>query len=299
MKRAAVSNSAALRSISRAMRSSPRLLIALGILVFSFVAYYMKRDVNPVTGETQHISLTADQEVALGLQSAPQMAAQFGGPDPDAEAQARVQRVGEWVVEHSPAKEAPYKFQFTLLRDPETVNAFALPGGPVFITRGLYKRLENEAQLAGVLGHETGHVVGRHAAEHIAKSQLAQGVMGAVVVGASDRYDHAQAAAMIAAFAAQMAQLRYGRSDELEADRLGVDYMAKAGYDPRAMERVMEILAASSKGGRQPEFLSSHPNPGNREQQIEAEIRKLYPNGVPPQLKLKDVSGEPAAAPAR
>src|SRR3954463_8092244 len=168
------------------MRRSPRLLIALAILAFSFIAYYMKRDVNPVTGEVQHVSLSADQEVALGLQSAPEMAAQFGGADPDPEAQAAVQRVGQWVVEHSQAKGAPYKFQFTLLRDPETVNAFALPGGPIFITRGLYKRLENEAQLAGVLGHETGHVVGRHAAERIAKGQLAQGVVGAVAVGASD-----------------------------------------------------------------------------------------------------------------
>ena len=268
------------------------------MLVFSFIAYYMKRDVNPVTGEVQHVSLTADQEVALGLESAPQMAAQFGGADPDPAAQAEVERVGRWVVEHSPAKDSPYKFQFTLLRDSETVNAFALPGGPIFITRGLYRRLENEAQLAGVLGHETGHVVGRHAAEHIAKSQLAQGVMGAVAVGASDR-DHGQAAYMIAAFATQMAQLRYGRNDELEADKLGVDYMSKAGFDPRAMVRVMEILESSSKGGRQPEFMSTHPNPGNRQQQIKAEIERLYPNGVPQELKLKGVSGEAAAAPAR
>jgi beta-barrel assembly-enhancing protease len=277
------------------MRRSPRLLIAVAILVFSFIGYYMKRDVNPVTGEVQHVSLTADQEVALGLQSAPEMAAQFGGADPDPAAQATVGRVGRWVLENSGAHDSPYQFQFTLLRDPDTVNAFALPGGPVFITRGLLKRLENEAQLAGVLGHEVGHVVGRHAAEHIAKSQLAQGIVGAVAVGASDRYGRGQSAAMIAAFAAQMAQLKYGRNDELEADKLGVKFMSQAGYDPRAMERVMEILAASSKGGRQPEFMSTHPDPGNREQQIRAEIEKLYPSGVPPQLKLKGV----AAAPAR
>lgn len=275
------------------MRRSPRLLIAVGILAFSLIGYYMKRDVNPVTGEVQHVSLTADQEVALGLQSAPEMAAQFGGADPDPAAQATVDRVGRWVLDHSGAHDSPYQFKFTLLRDPETVNAFALPGGPVFITRGLLKRLENEAQLAGVLGHEVGHVVGRHAAEHIAKSQLAQGVVGAVAVGASDR-NNGQSAAMLAAFAVQMAQLKYGRNDELEADTLGVKFMSQAGYDPRAMERVMEILAASSKGGRQPEFMSTHPDPGNREQQIKANIEKLYPGGVPPQLKLKGVA-TPAA----
>ena len=271
------------------MRFSPRLLIAVGILAFSLIAYYMKREVNPVTGETQHISLSADQEVALGLQSAPEMAAQFGGEDPDPAAQAEVQRVGQQVVSHSSAHDAPYQFHFTLLKDAETVNAFALPGGPVFITRGLFKRLENEAQLAGVLGHESGHVVARHAAEHIAKSQLAQGVVGAVAVGASDR-NNGQSVAMIAAFAAQMAQLRYSRNDETEADLLGVKFMSQAGYDPRAMLRVMEILEQSSKGGRQPEFMSTHPNPGNRQVQIRAEIEKLYPQGVPPDLKLKGVT---------
>jgi predicted Zn-dependent protease len=272
------------------MRRSPRLFIAAGILILSLIGYYMKREVNPVTGETQHISLSADQEVALGLQSAPEMAAQFGGEDPDPAAQAMVQRVGAQVVRSSDAHGAPYQFHFTLLRDPETVNAFALPGGPVFITRGLFKRLENEAQLAGVLGHESGHVVGRHAAEHIAKNELAQGVVGAVAVGASDDQGHGRSAAMLAAFAAQMAQLKYGRSDELEADRLGVKFMAQAGYDPRAMLRVMQILEESSKGGRQPEFMSTHPNPGNRQVQIKAEIEKLYPQGVPANLKLKGVA---------
>jgi len=270
------------------MRNSPRLFLAAGILIFSLVAYYMKREVNPVTGETQHISLTSDQEVALGMQSAPEMAAQFGGEDPDAAAQATVQRVGAQVVRSSDAHGAPYQFHFTLLRDPDTVNAFALPGGPVFITRGLYKRLENEAQLAGVLGHEAGHVVARHAAEHIAKSQLAQGVVGAVAVGSSN--DRGQNAAMIAAFAAQMAELKYGRNDELEADNLGVKFMAEAGYDPRAMLRVMQILEESSKGGRQPDFMSTHPNPGNRQTMIKAEIEKLYPQGVPPNLKLTGVA---------
>lgn len=237
-----------------------------------------------MTGETQHVALSTDQEVALGLQSAPEMAAQFGGEDPDPQAQALVERVGQRIVQNSGARDSAYKYRFTVLRDAETINAFALPGGPIFITRGLLKRLENEAQLAGVLGHEVGHVVARHAAEHIAKSQLAQGVVGAVVVGASDESGRGRSAAMIAAFAAQMAQLRYGRNDELESDRLGVRFLSEAGYDPRAMLAVMKILAGSGKGGRQPEFMSTHPDPGNREQQIQAEIQKRFPNGVPPEL---------------
>jgi predicted Zn-dependent protease len=267
------------------MRSNPRLLIAAVILIFGVVSYYSKRQHNDVTGETQHISLSTDQEIALGLNSAPEMESEMGGADPDPQAQALVQSIGEKVVAGSDARRTPYKYQFHLLADPNTINAFALPGGPVFITRGLFNRLENEAQLGGVLGHEVGHVVARHAAEHIAKSQLGQSIVGAVGVASSDNYGRSQQAAMIAALVAQMAQLRYGRNDELEADKLGVRFMSQAGYDPRAMLEVMRILEASSKSGRQPEFMSTHPNPGNRQQHIKEQIQAEYPNGVPPGLK--------------
>ena len=267
------------------MRSNSRFLIAAVILVFGIVSYYSKRQHNDVTGETQHISLSTDQEIALGVNSAPQMESEMGGADPDPKAQTLVQSIGAKVVAGSDARNTAYKFQFHLLADPNTINAFALPGGPVFITRGLLNRLENEAQLAGVLGHEVGHVVARHAAEHIAKSQLAQSMVGAVGVAASDNYGHGQQAAMIAAFVSQMTQLRYGRNDELEADKLGVRFMSQSGYDPRAMLEVMRILEASSKSGRQPEFLSTHPNPGNRQQHIREAIQASYPSGVPAGLQ--------------
>jgi len=268
------------------MRSNARFMIAGVILLVGLLSYYGMREHNPVTGETQHISLTTDQEVALGLNSAPQMEAEMGGADPDPRAQALVERVGEAVVARSAAHETPYKYSFRLLRDPNTVNAFALPGGPIFITRGLLNRLENEGQLAGVLGHEVGHVVARHAAEHIAKSQLAQTLVGAAGVAASDDYGRGRQAAIAAALVAQMMQLRYGRNDELEADQLGVRFMSEAGYDPRAMLGVMKILESASKGGqRQPEFMSTHPNPGNRLQHIQEAINKLYPGGVPAELR--------------
>jgi beta-barrel assembly-enhancing protease len=266
------------------MRLNPRMLIAVVILLVGIASYYGKNVMNPVTGEKQHISLTTDQEIALGLGSAPKMAEEFGGLDPDENAQALVRRVGERVMAKSVASTTPYKFQYHLLRDPETVNAFALPGGPIFITRGLLTRLQNEAQLAGVLGHETGHVVARHSAEHMAKSQLGQSIVGAIYVGSSDQYGRGQQAAMMAAVANQMVQLKYGRQDELEADTLGVRVMSEAGFDPRALLGVMKILEEASGGKRQSEFMSSHPNPGNRQQVIEAAIEKLYPNGVPREL---------------
>ena len=236
-----------------------RFVIALAMVGFALLSYYGVREKNPITGESQHVGLSQEQEVVLGLQSAPEMADQFGGLDPDASVQSDVETVGKRVVSQSVAQQTPYKFQFHVLADPQTVNAFALPGGPVFITRGLLQRLGSEAQLAGVLGHEVGHVVARHASEQIAKSQLAQGLVGAVGVATSDQ----QAA---------------------QADALGVDLMSSAGYDPREMIEVMSVLKKASGGSRQPEFLSTHPDPGNREEKIRQQITAKYPGGVPANL---------------
>lgn len=263
-----------------------RLVIGLVMAGVALLGYYGSREVNPVTGETQHITLTQEQEIALGLQSAPAMAGEFGGLDPDPEVQADVEDVGQRIVSRSVAGKTPYKFRFQVLADAQTVNAFALPGGPIFITRALVDRLENEAQLAGVLGHEVGHVVGRHSAEHLAKNQLAQGLVGAVGVAASGEHGDGQQAAAMAAFVAQMVQLKYGRGDELESDAMGVGLMSDAQYDPRALIDVMEILARSSGEGRQPEFLSSHPDPGNRQERIRSAIAQRFPEGVPADLTL-------------
>jgi predicted Zn-dependent protease len=250
------------------------------------ISYYSLRQQNPVTGESQHIAMNVNQEVALGLEAAPQMAAEMGGLDPDENMQRLVARVGEAVVRRSEAGGTPYKYAFHLLADPTTVNAFALPGGPVFITRGLLSRLENEAQLAGVLGHEVGHVVGRHTAVQLAKSHLAQGLIGAAGVAGSDDQGNGQRAAQLAALAAQIMQLKYGRGDETQADTLGVRFMSEAGYDPRALLDVMRILSEASGPGRGPEFLSTHPDPGNRREVIAGAIQRRFPNGVPTELTL-------------
>jgi predicted Zn-dependent protease len=279
------------------MRNNSRLIIAAIVLLMGVVGYFGKSSINSVTGEKQHVSLSVDQEVTMGLQAAPQMAEQFGGLDPDERAQALVQQVGRKLIERGPGAKANYPFKFYLLRDPKTVNAFALPGGPIFITRALFDRLQNEAQLAGVLGHEIGHVLERHSAEHMARSELAQSVAGAAGVAASDDRGHGQMAYMAAQFAAQMTQLKYGRNDELEADRWGVKNMAGAAYDPGEMVQVMEILKRASGGSRQPEFMSSHPDPGNREQEIQAEIQRDFPSGIPPNFtKGQALSGRADAA---
>jgi predicted Zn-dependent protease len=131
--------------------------------------------------------------------------------------------------------------------------------------------LKTEDELAGVLGHEIGHVLGRHSAERIAKQQLTQNLIGAVVVGSGGGYDTAQIAQMVG----NLINMKYGREDELESDSLGLRLMREAGYDPRAMIGVMQALEKASGGSRQPEFASTHPNPGNRIQKIREELQKM------------------------
>jgi predicted Zn-dependent protease len=267
--------------------SRGRLVIALIVAVISILGYYGSSVFNPITQEKQHVAgITPEQEVALGLQAAPEMAQQFGGEDPDPKAQALVDQVGERIVAQSAAGKTPYRYDFHVLNDAETINAFALPGGQVFITEGLLKRLKTEGQLAGVLGHEVGHVVARHGAEHIAKEQLTQGLTGAAVLATYDPNDpSSRNSAAVAAMIGQLVTMRFGRQDELEADKLGVRFSSESKYDPRSMIELMKILEESSQGNRPPEFFSTHPNPENRIQQIQAAIKEEFPNGVPAGLE--------------
>jgi beta-barrel assembly-enhancing protease len=239
-------------------------VIGIVIILFGVIRYYSSTEKNPVTGEPQRVALSVDQERALGLQAAPQMAQEMGGvvdpKEPDAQ---NVKRIGQHLVARSVASKSPYEYNFHLLRDDQTVNAFALPGGQIFITRGLYNKLSDEAELAGVLGHEIGHVVQRHSAQQMAKSQLGQSlVMGAGAV-ASDQ-GHGYSATVIGQLVNQTKQLSYGREHERESDEFGLRILTEAGFDPRALIDVMKVLAESSGGRKQPEWMSSHPYPENR-----------------------------------
>jgi len=259
-----------------------RHVIGLIVGALALISYFASSSFNPVTGEKQYVRITKEQEVALGVQSAPTMARQFGGLHPDARVQALVQRVGGRIVERSGAGKSGYPFKFHVLADQRTVNAFALPGGQIFITAALLARFRTEGQLAGVLGHEIGHVVARHGAEHIAKQELTQGLTGALVLSTADprnpaSYQTAQMAQLIGG----LINLKYGRDDELESDRLGVRFMAEAGYDPRSLIGVMKILAEAAGPGGRSEFFSTHPNPENRVARIEEAIAKVFPSGVP------------------
>ncbi|MBT8235784.1 MAG: M48 family metalloprotease [Bacteroidia bacterium] len=242
-----------------------RILIGLAIVAFALIQRCNNKEENPYTGRVQNINMTADQEIAIGLQSAPEIAQQHGGLYPDQRLQAFVDLVGKKLVDNSIARETPYKYEFHLLADDQTINAFALPGGQIFITYALFSQL-NEAQLAGVLGHEIGHVIGRHSAERIADSQFWKTVSMGASVGAD--------AGGIVGSIGQNTLLKNGRGDELESDDLGVLFLLRSGYDPNEMIQVMKILKAAAGPNRVPEFQSTHPVPENRIQKIKESIRK-------------------------
>jgi beta-barrel assembly-enhancing protease len=268
-----------------------RLLIALAIVAFSVISYYAKPgDLNEVTGETERVALIdPEQEIQLGLQAAPEMVDMHGGVSRDLGGQQNVTRIGDELLvalDRDLARQDrrnPYRdaFRFTLLADPQTVNAFALPGGPIFITQALYDRFETKGQLAGVLGHEIGHVLSRHANKQMARQGMFQGIAGAVGVLGGDM-NSAQMGQMISS----VLSTSYGRDAELESDKWGVRLMAQAGYDPRSMIDVMRILDEASGGrGGQPEFLSTHPKPANRVEYIKQVIDEVFPDGVPEGLE--------------
>lgn len=243
-----------------------RLLIGLAIVAFAYFKKCSNQSENPYTKRVQNINMTSDQEIAIGLESAPQMAQQHGGLDPNQKEQAFVDYVGKKLVDNSIARETPYRYEFHLLADQRTINAFALPGGQIFITKALFSKLETEDQLAGVLGHEIGHVLGRHSAERIAEHEFWKTVSTGASVGAD--------MGGLVGGIGQNVLLKNGRGDELESDKLGVLFMIRAGYNPEDMIGVMKILKSAAGPNRVPEFQSSHPDPDNRIEKIREAIRE-------------------------
>ncbi len=245
-----------------------RFLIGAAIILFAVVKYCTSAETNPYTGKEQHITITEEQEIAIGLQSAPQMKQQFGGLYPNQDLQILVDQVGNRLVNNTIAKETGYNYEFHLLADEKTINAFALPGGQIFITYALYSKLENEDQLAGVLGHEIGHVISQHSADRMSKQGLTEGILNGVAVGFDP--STVQGAAVIA----NVINMKYSRGDELESDDLGVRFMIESGYNAQEMIAVMEILKTAAGTNGVPEFQSTHPDPENRIQKIKETIEK-------------------------
>lgn len=243
-----------------------RILIGLAIVTFAFFKKCNNKTLNEYTNRVQNINMTTDQEIAIGLQNGPEMAKQHGGLYPDQKLQNYVDNVGNKLITNTMARQSPYKYEFHLLADPNAINAFALPGGQIFITYALYSQLQNEDQLAGVLGHEIGHVLGRHSAERIAEHEFWKTISTGASVGVD--------AGGLVNGIGQNVLLGNGRDDELESDKLGVLFMINSGYNPQEMIGVMQILKNAAGPNRTPEFQSTHPDPDNRIEKIQEAIEE-------------------------
>ncbi len=215
---------------------------------------------NPVTGRNQFVLISEEQEVAMGKEYAQQILQQMA-PYPDQKIQDYVAGIGKKLAADSERPEVPW--QFHVVDDP-TVNAFALPGGPIFITRGIMTHMNSEAELAGVVGHEIGHVTARHSVAQMSQAQLAQlglGLGSVFVPALQGALGQAAGAGM------QLLLMSHGRDAERESDELAFKYNVANNYDVRALSSMFTTLnrvSTQAGAGAMPEWLSTHPNPENR-----------------------------------
>ena len=251
------------------LRRTHAALVATGI-VLAGLAVVVACTVNPATGERQLTLIGEQQEIAMGREYDQQLQAQLGMVD-DPELVAYVETLGRQLAAESERPDLPW--QFRVVDDP-TVNAFAVPGGFIYVTRGILAHFNSEAQLASVLGHEIGHVTGRHSVEQMSRAQLATLGLGVAAIASEDFRDYAG----LASAGLQVLFLKFSRDDERQADDLGLRYLTREGYDPHEMARVFEMLDRQVElagGQRLPAWQSTHPDPGRREQRILEAVAQL------------------------
>lgn len=233
---------------------------------------------NPATGKSSFtMGMTRDQEIALGVNAEPQFVKDYGGEIPSTTVNSFVSNLGHQLAAVSERPTLPWEFHAV---DSDVINAFALPGGKIFVTRGLLSKLTNEAQLAGVLGHEIGHVTALHVNQQIARDTALKAALAGVDMAASTL--DSQWLSVLGTggqLGGGVYLLKFGRDDESQADELGVRYMTKLGYNPMGQIQVMQILKAASGGnGGTPEFLSTHPFPDTRIKQLKKLLEQKYPD---------------------
>jgi predicted Zn-dependent protease len=241
----------------------------LFLLTTSFIAC----STNPATGERRVSLISEGREIEMGKEADKQISAQLGLYD-NQQLQAYVNQLGQDMARLSERPNLPWTFR--VIDDP-MVNAFALPGGYIYITRGILSHLNSQDQLEGVLGHEIGHVTAKHSVYRISEQQLLQIGFGVAMIAKPELQQFAD----IAGLGLGLLYLKYGRDDEREADMLGVRYMTRVNSDPSHLVGVMEVLerVSSAQGqGRIPQWLSTHPDPGNRISLIREHIDTLQNN---------------------
>ena len=237
----------------------------LRFLAVSFILFLSAGcAVNPITGEEEFMLMGEEQDVAIGKKYAPELEKQMGGRIANDALQNYINSVGQKVANVSHRRS--WQYQFTALED-DMINAFALPGGYIFITKGMLKHLTTESQLASILAHETAHVVARDTAALMSR-EIGIGILLSAAVSDSTSRTAADLTRQIIGF-------RFSRRDEKDADLAGLDYMVRAGYDPNGMVETMQILQSQQKE-RPIEFFSTHPNPENRIGYLKSRIGSRY-----------------------
>ena len=229
----------------------------------------------PITGRNQLIMVSPQQELALGYQSAKEVLAKEKISS-DPQKNAMVKRIGERIATITEQKN--YQWEFFVIDNDEEANAFCLPGGKVFVYTGLFKYAANDDELAAVMGHEIGHALARHGAERMSSGQLQQmggQILGAVMQGRGNPQNTAMVMQAFGIGTQLGIMLPHSRTQEYEADHIGLILAAKAGYDPRAALTFWEKFAKD--GNTPPEYLSTHPVPTNRINEIKALLPKAIP----------------------
>ncbi len=255
-----------------------RLLLCLIASVFFMTGC----STNPATGQKQLNWLSEDRERSLGAEASPQFVEQYGGDIPSEKIQLYVSNLGHRLAEVSERPDLDWEFHAV---DSSVINAFALPGGKIFITRGLMEQLRSEAQLAGVLGHEVGHVTAEHIGQQMTRAMIITGIgIGIGVAGEQSDEDWLKVLGVGTSIGGGLYLLSYGRDQETQSDELGLRYMTRLGYNPIGQVQVMKVLKrASGRGGAAPEFLSTHPYPDTRIKHLNEVIRERYPDYDDPQ----------------
>lgn len=253
--------------------------VCFGVLCLSFLF--------PPTALAQRTALkpgwnmfTPQQDIEVGKRASADAARQLPLCN-DPKVDAYLTQLGMKLVAKLPTNGVQYPFEFHCVND-KAINAFALPGGYVFINRGAIEVADNEAQLAAVMAHELSHVALRHGTNQASKAEFANGVLG-IADGILGGSTGGALLGKLGEFAAGGVLLRYSRTAESQADVMGTQVLYDSGYDPRAMAQFFEKLEAESKGKNPPEFLSDHPSPEHRVERVDEEIEKL--GGVSPNAK--------------
>ena len=244
------------------------LIIAGVVILFQFLS--AERFTNPETGRVQRVSMSTDQEETLGLQAFQEVLASSDVVESGPAAET-VRRVSSRIAAQTGSAASSFNWQVSVVKS-DQINAFCLPGGKIVVYTGILPVAETEAGLATVIGHEVAHAVARHGAQRVFQNSLVQ----TALIGASfslsdmDMRQRQTIMGLLGAGATYGVMLPFGRDHEVEADQMGLLYMARAGYDPREAIPFWERMGQAAGNGQPPEFMSTHPSHGTRIQNLQA-----------------------------